>query len=190
MEKKELKNNCVIIVISEDGMIDILPVLEKNETTCNIIETDKDNSEEKNIKIAKNAILGKNNGDKLLRESKFEEAIKSYNESLENYKIIGDRNGVADIYISLGDLYIRIDMLKESEEYYNKCLPIYKEIGSKLGEANTYQSLGDLYIRNSKLKEAEESYNKCLPIYKEIGAKLGEANILLRIYIKNNIFVM
>ncbi|CAH3166085.1 unnamed protein product [Porites lobata] len=90
-------------------------------------------------------------------------------------KEIGDKQGEASAYGSLGVVFHSVDQYTKAEEYLQKTVLISKEIRDKKGEASAYKQLGDVFHSVGQYTKAEEYLQKALLISKEIGDKKGEA---------------
>ena len=88
---------------------------------------------------------------------------------------IGDRNGEASCYGSLGNVYTSVGEYDKAREHFQKSLVIMKEIGDRNGEACCYTSLGNVYASVGEYDKAREHFQKSLVIMKEIGDRKGEA---------------
>ena len=60
-------------------------------------------------------------------------------------KEIGDKEGEAADYKTLGTVFRSVGQYTDAEEYLQKALVIEKEIGDKQGEASTYGNLGTVF---------------------------------------------
>jgi len=148
IEKENLIDKCVIIVISEDGMIDILPKLNKSKLkeALNFIKSAIE-IENRNKKTAKNY----------------------YQRALVIFKEIGVKKDEALMYKKIARLIENID---KSEELYKKALVIYKEIGERKNEAITYSDMAALNVDKEK---AIKLYKEALVIFIEEEEKWWEA---------------
>jgi len=68
--------------------------------------------------------------------NRFQEALESYNLSLEIEKEIGDRAGEAQTLHQIAIVYQLTNRFQEALESYNLSLEIKKEIGDRAGEAS------------------------------------------------------
>jgi len=93
--------------------------------------------------------LGEANGDK---------------KSLAIEKKLGQQEGMALAYGSLGFLYQKRGDLDRAEEMFKKSLAIEKKLGQQEGMADQYGRLGFLYETRGQLDRAEEMYKKALAI--------------------------
>ena len=91
---------------------------------------------------------------------------------------IGDRQGEASCYGSLGAVFASLDQYDKAEEYLQKALVIRTEIGDREGEANEYGNLGSVFKSLGQYDKAKEYLRKALVITTEIGAKEVEATVL------------
>ena len=89
---------------------------------------------------------------------------------------IGEKQGEAFAYGSLGTLFQYVGQYAKAEEYLKRALVIRKEIGDITGEASAYGNLGTVFHNVGQHVKAEEYLKKALVISKEIGDKKGEAS--------------
>ena len=105
----------------------------------------------------------------------YEKAKEHIKKSLSIHKEIGDRNGEAACYGSLGTVYGSVGEYEKAREHIVKSLAVLKEIGDRKGEATCYGNLGTVYQSVGEYEKAREVIAKSLAIQKEIGHRNGEA---------------
>lgn len=98
-----------------------------------------------------------------------------YKNSLEIYKELNDKEGLAKQYGNLGLIYGRRGDKEKSILYSQKSLDYYKEVGRKIGIATSYVNLGYVYYNFGYYNKAVESVNEALKIREEIDDKKGIA---------------
>ena len=99
---------------------------------------------------------------------------KEYFEKALAIKIqIGDKQGEATLYGSLGAVFQALGEYDKAIEYLEKAFPIRIQIGDKQGIARNYGSLGNVFISRGKYDKAKEYLEKALAITIEIGDKSG-----------------
>lgn len=148
IEKSNLVDRCLIIVISEDGMIDILPKLNKSKI-------------KEALYFIKSAIEIENTNKKT--------AKNYYQRALVIFKEIGVKKDEALMYKKIARL---IENTDKSEELYRKALVIYKEIGERKNEAVTYSDIAALIVDKER---AIKLYKEALAIFIEAEEKWWEA---------------
>ena len=88
---------------------------------------------------------------------------------------IGDKDGKASCYGSLGSVFGSVCEYGKAEEYVHKALTLYTEIGDRNGEASCYINLGNVFHSTGEYAKAEEYLHKALTINTEIGDRNREA---------------
>jgi len=118
---------------------------------------------------------------------RFEEAETTYQEPLEIYKELAEKNpeaykpDVATTQNNLGILYSDLRRFEEAETAYQEALEIFKELAEKNPDAYkpnvamTQNNFGNLYSDLGRFEEAETAYQEALEISKELAEKNPEA---------------
>ena len=91
---------------------------------------------------------------------------------------IGDKQGEASSYGSLGTLLQSLGQYDKAKEYLEKGLGIRKQIGDKEGEAADYRNLAVLYQSLGELVAAEDYSEMALSIAQDIKDLQKEFEIL------------
>ncbi len=104
-----------------------------------------------------------------MHEDELAAARGFYERALPIYESIGDRLGLANTLIALGDLSVHEDELAAARGFYERALPIYESIGARLGLANTLKALGDLDQTQQNWAEALVKYDQATTIFSNIG---------------------
>jgi CHAT domain-containing protein/Tfp pilus assembly protein PilF len=136
-------------------------------------------------------------GNQQYQKGKFPAALQSFEQALNIYRQIGNRQNEATTLIKIGDTYLDYiqfkryyQQIKKPEEikpypevlkYYEQALVIMREIGDSTGEA---WSLNGIAMTNGALDKEEEAlkfYEQALTIMREIKDKTGEATVLFNI---------
>ena len=116
-------------------------------------------------------------GNFLESQSRYEDAIVAYQQSLEIAREI--RNGEAASLNNLGIVYKALGQYARAIEFYQQSLEIDREIGDRSGEATSLNNLGNAYRLLGQYARAIELHQKSLEIQREIGDRRGEASSLL-----------
>ena len=124
-------------------------------------------------------------------EGKYESAIQVYQQALEIYRAIRDRNGEATVLHNLGNLlsdygymrhlgyaYTRQGQVEKVIETYQQALKIYREIGNRQGELGILFSLGRLCGSIQDLPKAIEYTQQYLKLFRELHPRDDESSIL------------
>jgi len=110
-------------------------------------------------------------GDYYYNKDIFDSARIYYNQSLEIYEHINNRNRTAEINYFLGLTNQYLNNYNEALAYYQKSVEIYELLGNQEKVAISYHDIGTLYSDLKKLSLALYYYNKALDIYKETDNK-------------------
>ena len=96
----------------------------------------------------------------------YSEVMKQLNDALKIRKEKGDKKGIAESYLSLGDLNIKMNKPSEARQYLQNSIQISKELNDKNSLASAYGNLSFLDDRQGNYKEAYEYY-KLYTIYRD-----------------------
>ena len=122
-------------------------------------------------------------GQRYEKEYKFNEAIESYRECLNNASII-ERDRLA-LNILIGNCYYFLSKLKEAEKHFRESLNIFKRAENKMARLHTKSvalgNIGNIYHILGKTHEALEYYKQALEINKKLGYEQGIAHNLSNI---------
>ncbi|MGK7893136.1 MAG: tetratricopeptide repeat protein [Xenococcus sp. (in: cyanobacteria)] len=110
--------------------------------------------------------------------SQYRQALQSWQQTLEIYRAIRDRNGEAHSLNNLGLAYDSLEKYSQAIEYYQQSLAIFQEIGDRQEKADSLLNLGTVYRNLKQYSQAIEYYQQSLAIFQEIGDRNGEANSL------------
>ncbi len=139
-----------------------------------LIEIEKTTTDTSKVKLLNelaNLLRGRNN----------EQALDYAQQALILGKEIEYKQGIADVYKTLGIIYFMFGEFDKAYEATNNSKDTYKSINDKKGVAACYVNEG-IFKRNlGEIKQSGESYQKALEIYKEIDDKEGIAKTYLNI---------
>ena len=116
-----------------------------------------------------------------------EEAVSSYNKSLNIRKNLNDPERMTQIYNNLGVLYENSDTPETALDYYQNALNISKNNGLDKKTGRYIMAIARYYNTTNDYKKAIEFYYKSKEHFENLNdtAQLGEANIHIgRIYRK------
>ncbi len=178
---------CVIVIISEDGMVDIIPDLENEEEIQNVVQEiiyliseenmengNKLNEYEEKLKSYKSAIehyLYFEIAEEFYKKNKYEKAIEYYEIGFDKAEEENNSVIIARHYNLCGRCYYYL----ETEDAYKKSIKFYEEAYKRNNDAMdnikvyheigmVYSRLGDSYIKSDKLK-ARKCYDKLIEYY-------------------------
>ena len=93
-----------------------------------------------------------------LQTSQYPAAIKSWQQALDLYHQVGDRNGEGLALMNLGVAYLSQSQYGKASEYFQKALPILQAVGDRNGEAKALVNLGLAYLYQSQYGKASEYF--------------------------------
>ena len=111
-------------------------------------------------------------------QSKYEEALECYNNSIHIFKELDNKTEITKLFNNKGAIYQELNNNEEALEYYQKSLKIKEEIKDKKGIASSLNNIGTIHQELNNYKDALEYYQKSLKIKEEIKDKRGIASSL------------
>ncbi|MCA6457455.1 MAG: tetratricopeptide repeat-containing sensor histidine kinase, partial [Chitinophagaceae bacterium] len=121
------------------------------------------------------AIVNKEIATALYANSKSDEAILLYNESLSVFTQMKDSRQIANVKNSIGLVHLDQKKFEEATQDFTTALNISIKVGHQYGEKKAYYNLGLLEERRRNFAMAETYYRKSLAIDKEVNDKFGAA---------------
>ncbi|MEO0827536.1 MAG: CHAT domain-containing tetratricopeptide repeat protein, partial [Cyanobacteria bacterium J06642_9] len=107
--------------------------------------------------------------------SQFQLALESWQQALEIYRAIGDRQGEATSLGNLGLAYYALGDYPRSIDFHQQSLEIDRQIGDRQGEATSLDNLGNAYYALGEYQRAIDFHQQSLDIARQIGDRQGEA---------------
>jgi two-component system, sensor histidine kinase PdtaS len=104
-------------------------------------------------------------------KSEYNEAEEKFNNALECFAQVGDKESQARVQMNLGMVYDAQGRFNDSYEAYIKGLKITEETGSKENIYNACFSLGNFHLKHNKIEYARKYLLKAYEIAKELGNK-------------------
>jgi len=101
-----------------------------------------------------------------------------FNQALQIWHQVGNRNGEALALNDIGRAYGDLRHPQKALELFNHALPIWREAGNRRGEALTLNNMGRVYSDLGQEQQALDHFNQALPIWREVGNHHGEASTL------------
>jgi CHAT domain-containing protein/ketosteroid isomerase-like protein len=117
-------------------------------------------------------------GDSLLVQSSYAQAIAIYTLAQEIAEQLNDRQGIVQVLGSLGNAHTYQANYAQALEYYERSLKLSQEIGSKAGIAKALGRIGAVHTYQANYAQAIEYYQRGLKLNEELGNKIGVANAL------------
>lgn len=110
-----------------------------------------------------------------------EQALKLYQQALENYKKLSSKLGEAITINNIGQLYSNLGQYPKALEFLTQALALYKEVGDKTGAGIALNNIGQIYNNQEQYPQALEFLNQALVIHKEVGDKSAQGSTLTNI---------
>jgi non-specific serine/threonine protein kinase len=112
------------------------------------------------------------------RQGDYARAKASVEESLDMWREMGDKKGIADSLRVLGSVvWVQGDYVA-AQNYYEECLALLQEIGDKRGIASTLNNLGNAVVRTGDYAAARRYEEESVAIFRELGDNLSLAMAL------------
>jgi len=105
-------------------------------------------------------------------------SIEKYQEALELYRRISDRNREAQTLNNIGEVYWSLGERQNALEKYYEALHLRRSVGDRGGEAEALNNIGLVYDSLGEKQKALEKYNEALPISQAVSDRRVEASIL------------
>ncbi len=181
------------VTTSDTSKVNLLNSLSKsyfndNPDTSVVIALSAINVAEK-IKFNSGLALAlKNMGIGYYLQGKYIDAIKTWQQALETYKLIGDKKGVANMLSNQGAVYFNQGDDAKSLELHFQSLKISEEIEDTLRIVTSLNNIGAVYLnKKATYKEALENFLRSYKLSKIINDQylIGTASVNLgEIYYK------
>jgi tetratricopeptide (TPR) repeat protein len=111
-------------------------------------------------------------------QSRWNEAICCYEQSLKIKRELGDRRGESQSLNNLGSVFASQHQWDKAIECFQHSLTIKQELGDHHGEASTFNNLGNIYKDQNRWEEAIDCHQRCLNICRELGDRYRESGSL------------
>ena len=118
----------------------------------------------------------------------YEDGLTCYNNSLEIYKALEDKNFQGEALINKGVIYIYLGSYENSLKSCREALSLYEDTGNKKGQGDAFEYMGDVYNTLKLPDEALKYHIKSMTCFLEAGVtdriavnlcKIGEDYFLL-----------
>ncbi len=111
----------------------------------------------------------------------YDNALKSFEKSFENYETLKNENGRALQIQNIGSVHRDLKESEQALEAYFKSIAIFEKIENRIGEADQCTNIAYIYARDNNISEALKWYKRAFVIYSDINedkkAALTEKNI-------------
>jgi len=103
----------------------------------------------------------------------FSTALKNYQVAVKNFEEIGDKKGIAETDMLIGQLSGYRGNYPEALKIFLKALELDEEVGFKAGIADAYNKIGTVQRRQHNYAEALKNHQRALKIFNELGDIMG-----------------
>jgi tetratricopeptide (TPR) repeat protein len=111
-------------------------------------------------------------------QSRWDEAITCYQESLDISRELGDRHTESRALNNLGLVYYNQGQWDKAITNYQESLDISRELGDQHTEAQAISNLASIYNNQGRWNEAITCYEKSLPLFHQLEDRHGECMAL------------
>lgn len=105
-------------------------------------------------------------------------AIAKFEESLKDWRDLGDRSEQAATLTMIGRLHGTLGEKQNALDCYNQALVLERAANDRFGEAITLNNIGVVYDDLGDLHKAFDFYSQALQLRRDIGDRQGEAGTL------------
>jgi tetratricopeptide (TPR) repeat protein len=164
------------------GILDRLATIEKDDSIITLYNiqieilangrlSDNPPSNLKNLylQFISNSIFRK--GNISTNQYDFPKALEYFNQSLKLCIETGNKIGITNAYISIGNTYYYKGEIQKAIECYEKSLKLSKEIGDKANISRSLNNLGIMYSDLDNAPKSLEYYKENLKVQEELGDK-------------------
>ncbi len=120
-------------------------------------------------------------GERLRSQGKAEsygKALEKFEESISNWRAIGDRLGEAQALNFMGLIHHALSDSRMALDCYRRALPLFQAGGERLGEAETLNNMAVAHHALGELKTSLDLSKQALPLQREMGDRQGEVATL------------
>jgi len=105
-----------------------------------------------------------------------DKAIQFYLKALHIYEnILNDLDGVATVYINIGNLYYSQENYEFAQHYFDEALKLYKKLEDKFGISICYTNIGNVLADNKEVSKGLNYYFQSIEIQEELKDRNGIA---------------
>ena len=108
------------------------------------------------------------------KAASYAKALENFEESLSNWRAIGDRAGEAQTLNLMGEIHFALSDSRKALDCHKQALKLFRDVGDSLGEADTLNNMADAHQALGEVKTALDLSKQALPRQREIGNREGE----------------
>ena len=105
-------------------------------------------------------------------------ALAYYQESLQLFERLGDKQGKAALLSAIANIYTTRGELDHALELYEESIKTKKQLNDKGEIARTLHQMAHIYVSKGNLDHALELYEESLQLKEQVGDERGKANSL------------
>ncbi|BAY91616.1 MULTISPECIES: CHAT domain-containing protein [unclassified Tolypothrix] len=111
-------------------------------------------------------------------QSKYDQALKLYQQALDIYKQNNYPAGIAVTQNNIANIYANTGKYAPAIESNQQALTNYRAVGDRTGEGVTFSNLGQIYQKQNQYDKALGLYQQALAIHREVSDKASETATL------------
>lgn len=108
-------------------------------------------------------------GNQQLAEGNLTQAVESWAEAAEIYRLLGDGQAAGRAYGSMGAAFATLDRYPEAERAFVLRIGTARDNDDLLGQVYGLNNLGNLYVNQGKLNEGQAHFQEALQIARTTG---------------------
>ena len=120
-------------------------------------------------------------GDAYVDLHSFDDALNSFQQSLEIRKKTGDQRGIASTLGQIARVQDQMGNGKAALASFQEAIAVGRQIGDKNGLITNLMNLGSFYSDHNNLDEALKYTNEALQLARETGAEMDQATLLMNL---------
>lgn len=105
-------------------------------------------------------------------------AITYLQQSLQQWRVLANREGEANTYLQLANARTDIGKVLLAKEDYQQALRLWEALGNTAGQASAKIGLGVVHTQLNNFQQALLSYEQALSIHRQFNNRLGETSAL------------
>ena len=111
-------------------------------------------------------------------QSRYEQALRHFEQALRLSRETGDRKEVAASLNNIGLIHRIQGRYEDALAHYRESLAVEREIGNRRGIASSFNNVGSVYLSQRRFEKALAQYRKALAVHRELKYESGVADVL------------
>ena len=104
------------------------------------------------------------------QQGRYDDAVKSYQESMNIFEELGNKSGIAITLHQLGMIHQHQGRYDDAVKSYKESMKISEKLGDKSGISNSLGQMGRIYYVQKNYKKALRSYLFAFIIFNELNS--------------------